>query len=218
LAGELLHPPVIGEAKHMQVLDLPVARDEQNPFEEHRSDSAALPCLLDAQGRLGFIRLRKQAQLGGTAQHAVDKKSVDDCAAERGGLGITLDELIRDGAAETVAPAARVEAQQMRTVKLGLAEPQPAHTTAYQALVHWVSCHSKFDQPRNRPRAHHALAGNCFSVARSCGEAYALSSSPAYVTDVMTECPAFVRDDEVAAVLARVACVIRGPAWALSLG
>jgi hypothetical protein len=45
---EPLHAAIFGEAKHMQVLDLPVARREQHAFEQRRSHAAALPRPLDA--------------------------------------------------------------------------------------------------------------------------------------------------------------------------
>jgi hypothetical protein len=45
---ELLHAPVVSEAKHMQPFDLPVAGCEQQAFKQRRSHAAALPCLLDA--------------------------------------------------------------------------------------------------------------------------------------------------------------------------
>ena len=64
---QLLHASIFGEAKHMQVLDLPVARREQHALEQCRSHAAALPRPLDAQRRLGFAGARKQAQLGSAA-------------------------------------------------------------------------------------------------------------------------------------------------------
>ena len=64
---ELLHAPVFGEAKHMQPLDLPVARREQHAFEERRSHAVALPRSLDAQGCLGVTRALELAQLGRAA-------------------------------------------------------------------------------------------------------------------------------------------------------
>src|SRR5262245_37723300 len=137
---ELLHARVSGEANHVQLLDLPVAGREQHALEQRRSRAAALPPPLDAQGRLGFARMLKQAQLGRTASHAIDKKTVDDHSVERGGLGIPPDELVGNRAAEPTAPTFGIEAQQMLAVKLGFADPQLADSTpGYERLIHWVS-------------------------------------------------------------------------------
>ena len=121
---ELPHATVLGETKHMQPVDPPVAGREQEVFEQRRSHALALPCPLDAQGHLGVARRLEQAQLGRAAQHAVDEETVDDRAAECGGLAVSPDEVVRNGAAEPIAPAFAIQAQQVPSVELGLADPQ----------------------------------------------------------------------------------------------
>src|SRR6266511_5276212 len=137
---QLLHAPVLGEAKHMQPLDLAVAGREQHTFEQLRSHAMALPSILDAECCFRLACGFEQAQLGRTAQHAVDKEPVNERAAQRGGLGIPPDEVVGNHAAEAIAPTSGVEAQQVLAVKLGFANPQPADSaTGYQRLVHWMS-------------------------------------------------------------------------------
>src|SRR5215813_2981357 len=75
-----------------------------------------------------------------SAYHPIYKKTVDDRLSERGQLGIALDELVGNRAAEAIAPTFGIEAQQMLTIKLGFAGPEPADTaTRYQRLMHWVT-------------------------------------------------------------------------------
>jgi hypothetical protein len=71
LAGELLHALVLHEAAYVQELDAAVARDEQAAFKQRRSDTQALPRLLDAEGGLGLAPVERpeDAQIGGAAQH-----------------------------------------------------------------------------------------------------------------------------------------------------
>src|SRR5262245_9213101 len=90
----------------------------------------------------------EQAQLGRAAQHAVDEEAIEDRAAEREGLAVPPDELVGNGAAEPVASTFTIEAQQVPSVELGLADPQLADAAVYQWLIHWLFL--SFDLLQNR--------------------------------------------------------------------
>ena len=67
----------------------------------------ALPGLLDAEGGLRLARERRadRAQLGGAAQHAVDKEAVHDDADGADGRGMADDEIVGHRAGEAAVPA-----------------------------------------------------------------------------------------------------------------
>ena len=126
----------------MQRLDAAVARAQQRALEQFGADAVALPRLLDAEG--GFRLVREQRadapQLGGAAQHAVDKEAVHHDADVVGGRRMAGDELVRHRAGKAPVAAVAVEAEQVVAIGVGLADPQFADGAAVgQWLVHFVS-------------------------------------------------------------------------------
>src|SRR5262249_58190165 len=113
LARELLHAPIVGQARHVQQLVAAVARSQQRAREQRGADAEALPRPLDAERGLGLLVSAERAQLGRAAQHTVDEIAVDDGVEAQRHLHVAADEVVRHGAGETVAPAVAVEPQQM---------------------------------------------------------------------------------------------------------
>src|SRR4029077_5958842 len=109
-------------------LDAAIARREQCTLEQRAADTVALPWLLDRERGFRLVRetVAERPQFPEPAQHALDKESVHHGVKSARELGIVGDELIRHRAAETIAPALRIEAQQVIAVGTGAVDPQLA--------------------------------------------------------------------------------------------
>ena len=70
---------------------------------------------------------------------AVDEEAVHHGIEPARELGVVHDELVRHRAAETVAPALRVETQQVIAIRAGAVDPDLADHAVDQGLVHRVS-------------------------------------------------------------------------------
>src|SRR5262245_8026352 len=82
----------------------------------------------------------KAAQFRGAAQHAVDEKTMNDHIQPERELDEILDEFVGHGAPEPVAPALRVESEQMVTVCGGFPNPELSDRTAIDKnVVHYGS-------------------------------------------------------------------------------
>jgi hypothetical protein len=96
-----------------------------------------LPRPLDAEGGFGLPRGRTEwPQLRCVAQDSVRQEAIDDvfgfeCAPRMG-----ADEVVRDAAAEAIAPARRIEAQQMVAIGLGIGAPKLADDAIGGHIVH----------------------------------------------------------------------------------
>ena len=133
-ACELLHALVLCKAGHVQVPKATIAGGEERALEERRPDAMALPGVFNRECRFRLCPPRRAdgAQLGGTAQHIADKEAVNDRIEPKCELGIFAQEVLRDAARETVAPAFRIKAEQMVAVEIGFGDPQfdgSAHRT-----------------------------------------------------------------------------------------
>ena len=136
---QLLHAPVVGKARHVQQLDAAIARRENCPLKQRRADAVALPRLFDRNRSLRAVggRCAEHAHFGRAAQFAVDEEAMHDRVEAEGQVDEIGDELIGDAAAETVAPAFRVEPEQVVAVFMGLADPQFAdHAAVDQDISH----------------------------------------------------------------------------------
>ncbi|TMJ48410.1 MAG: hypothetical protein E6G84_11880 [Alphaproteobacteria bacterium] len=88
-----------------------------------RPHAMALPRLLDAERRLGLVAGRERAQLRRAAQHALDEEAVDHRVAQPGRLRVRAEEVVGNRAAEPIAPALRIETQQMLAIEDRFADP-----------------------------------------------------------------------------------------------
>src|SRR2546423_14770462 len=101
-----------------------------------------LPGLLDRECGFGFPRelLAERAQLRDAAQHALDEEAVHHGVEADREFGVVLDELIGHRAAKPIAPALRVETQQVVVIRTNAVDPDLADHAVGQGLVHPVSC------------------------------------------------------------------------------
>ena len=78
LECELLHAPILGEAEHMQEAEAAVARREQSPAQQRRTDAVTLPRLLNAERSLPLTRKSnaKRSQLRRATHHSADEEAV----------------------------------------------------------------------------------------------------------------------------------------------
>ena len=78
------------------------------------------------------------AQLGGAAQHAVDKEAMRHDAAGAHGRGVADDDLVGHRAGKAAVPALGIEAKQVIAIGVGFADPQFAHDAAVgQKFLHF---------------------------------------------------------------------------------
>src|SRR5215468_11411669 len=87
-----------------------------------------LPRLFDAERGFRFLRGRPsdRAQFGGAAHRPVHEEPVDDGIEPKGHVGIVQQELVGYIAAEAIAPARLVEAQEVVAIAAGLDRPHLA--------------------------------------------------------------------------------------------
>ena len=79
-------------------------------------------------------------EFGCAAQDAIDEKAVDDGVHAKGEFGVAAYEVVRDGAGEPVAPAHRIEAEQVVAIVFGLADPElPDQAAMGQNVLHRAS-------------------------------------------------------------------------------
>ena len=111
-------------------------------FEQRRADAMALPRTSRSRTQLPprAKAAGRSAEFGRAAQDAVDEKAVDDGVHAKGEIGVSPYEIVRDRAGEPVAPAHRIEPEQMVAIVFGLADPElPDQAAMGQNVVHRAS-------------------------------------------------------------------------------
>src|SRR5205085_1297534 len=100
-----------------------------------------------------FLRklFAERAQLRDAAQHTTDEEAVHHRVEADRELDVVLDELIGHSAAKPIAPALRVETQQVVAIRANPVDPDLADHAVDQGLMHRVSC-SVFLVAKTAPR------------------------------------------------------------------
>src|SRR5208282_701118 len=110
-----------------------VAGGEQRAARQRRTDAVTLPRLLHAEG--GFRLLRQaqpeRPQLGGAAQYAVEKETVQHGVERNRQIDVVANEVVGYAAAKSAVPAFRVQPQHMVAVFVCFADPQFADYAAF---------------------------------------------------------------------------------------
>src|SRR5215467_14635297 len=96
-------------------------------------------------------RRPERSQLGGTAEHPVHEEAVDDGVEAERQFDKILDELVRNRAAEAIAPTFRIESQQMVAVFGGFADPKLADRTAIDKDIVHSGSPDIFGRPSTHP-------------------------------------------------------------------
>src|SRR5262245_13828310 len=139
LAGELLHTFVVGETRHMQKRDAAIAGREQGACEQRGANAVTLPRLFDTEGRFRLARDRRtdRAQFGSATHCPVHEESVNNGVNIRGQCGVLVQEFIRDGAAEAIAPTDRIKPQQVLAITASFDRPHLANDATFgKGLAH----------------------------------------------------------------------------------
>ncbi len=110
-----------------------IARGQQDPRQQRRTDAVRLPALLDADRGFRFAckAHSERTQFGGGPHHIVEEEGIDDAVERIGELDIFADEVIGYAAGEFVSPAFGVEAEDMIAIFRRLADPQFADHAAF---------------------------------------------------------------------------------------